>query len=119
MQMDEGRQIPQAEAHIQDGRISADWRGYAPLVAVMLPEGHGIAGVEIDAGRMARGLDTVASYPLRGDILYLRIAGGHVHDLRDGFGDVVVRQHVPFSGPPDVSIVPRRRPGRPRKIAGA
>jgi hypothetical protein len=32
---------------------------------------------------------------------------------------VVVRQHVPFSGSPDVSIVPRRRPGRPRKIAGA
>jgi hypothetical protein len=111
MWMDESRQIPRAEAHIQDGRISADWRGYAPLVAVILPDGHGIAGVEIDADAMARGLDTVASYPLRGDILYLRIGGGHVHDLSEGFGRV-----IPVGQPE--SFPSRRRPGRPRKIAG-
>jgi hypothetical protein len=112
MLTDEGRQIPQAYAHIQGGRISADWRGYGGLVAVILPAGHGIAGVEIDPAFLARGLDVVSSVPIRGDILYLRNPGGHVHDLREGFGRVIPAGQ-------SESIPERRRPGRPRKIAGA
>jgi hypothetical protein len=61
---------------------------------------------------MARGLDVVASQPIRGNILYLRNIGGHVHDLSGGFGRVIpVGQSE--------SIPERRRPGRPRRIAGA